>query len=280
MFGVTLAIVASLLWGTSDFVGGTVSRRLDAIDVVAGSQAIAVAGLVLVVFATGSTTAPLGYLPWGLAAGVAGMLALATFYRALAEGTMGVVAPIAATSVLIPVAVGLAQGNRPAVVQLCGIAVAVVGVAAAGGPDLRAGRSAVRPVLMALVAAAGFGVVIVCLAEGSKTSVPMTLLVMRLTSVGCLLATTAALRRRPRIAPADLPALAVVGGFDLAANAAFAVASRHGEVSLVAVLSSLYPVVTVILARQIHAERLTATQKVGVVAALCGAALIATAGGA
>jgi len=95
-------------------MGGTLSRRLPAFIVVGASQAIALLVLVPVIFVLGATGDPTGYLPWGIAAGVLGMVSLVAFYEALAVGTMGVVAPIAATGVVVPVAIGLGQGERPA----------------------------------------------------------------------------------------------------------------------------------------------------------------------
>jgi drug/metabolite transporter (DMT)-like permease len=129
-----LALFASLLWGSSDFLGGTASRRTAVLAVVGGSQVLALIGLCLVATATGSWGDPTGYVPWAIAGGVVGTGALVAFYAALAAGTMGVVAPIAALSAVIPVAVGLARGERPSVLTLTGIAVAVAGVVLASGP--------------------------------------------------------------------------------------------------------------------------------------------------
>ncbi|MFL6139851.1 MAG: EamA family transporter [Frankiaceae bacterium] len=278
---VLLALLASLLWGTSDFLGGTLSRRMASFDVVAGSQAIAL--VVLTVLALGPLDAhvTLACVLWSIAAGVVGLLALGAFYRGLAEGTMGVVAPIAATGVAVPVIVGVIGGDHLSPLQVVGIVVAVLGVVAAGGPDVRAARAGGlrhRPVLLAVVAALGFGAVLLFIAKGSESSVLVTLLVMRLSAVVCLGTVALALRRRPTIARPDLPVLAGVGMLDLAANAAYGIATRSALVSLAAVLASLYPVVTVVLARQIHAERLSRSQLIGAVAAICGGALIAFTG--
>src|SRR4051794_21393618 len=182
---VALALCASLLWGTSDFLGGTASRRLPATGVVVVSQAAALVGLLVVAAATGAFDDPIGYLGWAVAAAVVGVVALVSFYAALAGGTMGVVAPIAALGVVVPVAVGLAQGDRPSAWQGVGVAVAVVGVVLASGPELRSAEAAggSRPLFLAGVAAAGFGTVIACVAHGAQTSTTMTLLVMRATSV-------------------------------------------------------------------------------------------------
>jgi drug/metabolite transporter (DMT)-like permease len=134
------------------------------------------------------------------------------------------------------------------------------------------------PLLLACVAAVGFGLVFVALEHGARTSTVMTLVVMRSTSVLLLLGFAGLTgTHHLKVGLRDLPMLAVIGGFDLGANATFAYASRHGLLSVVSVLSSLYPAVTVILARSVHAERLRSVQIAGVLGALAGVCLIASA---
>jgi drug/metabolite transporter (DMT)-like permease len=275
-----LSLLASLLWGGADFLGGTVSRRLATYTVIGVSQAFSLAMLVPVAVLTGEFTTARGYLGWGAAAGLVGLVALGAFYTALADGTMGVVAPIAATGVALPVAVGLAGGDAPSLGQLLGLIVAVLGVLLTSGPELRsAGRSAGRPMALAAVAAVGFGTVIVLVAHGSRSSVVMTLVTMRTVTVLLLLTLAGVRVRRPTVLRADLPVLAVIGAGDVAANACYAVASRTGLLSIVAVLASLYPAVTAMLAHQLLGERLSGVQRLGVLGALGGVALIAAGGG-
>lgn len=277
-----LALLASLLWGTADFLGGTVTRRLPVAAVVGVSQLVALLGLVPVALAAGALDEPRSYVLPGLAAGVCGLVALAAFYRALAIGTMGVVAPVAALGVVVPVAAGLVGGEAPSGLQLAGIAVAVVGVVLASGPEL-SGRSGALPLLLAGVAAFGFGAVFVLIAEGTSSgtfgSVVMTLLTMRLVSVVLLtLLLVVTLRSRGAeigVRRGNLPVLVAIGAFDVGANASFAIAAQSDLISVAAVLASLYPVVTVLLARQIHAERLVGVQLVGVGLALAGVVLLA-----
>jgi drug/metabolite transporter (DMT)-like permease len=280
-----LAQLASVRWGTADFLGGTAARRLAATTVVAVSQAIALLLLLGVAAGAGSFDDPAGYLGWALGAAAVGLVALVSFYAALAEGTMGVVAPIAAVGVAVPVAVGVAQGARPGALQAVGLAVAVAGVVLASGPELQSrrqhgvdSRAARRPLLLAGVAAVGFGTVLVCVAHGARSSTVMTLLVMRVTSVALLGAAAAAGRVQLGVRRSDLPILVAIGIGDVGANAAMAVASTHGLLSVVAVLSSLYPAVTVLLARGVHDERLERVQGLGVAAALAGVVLIASGG--
>ena len=272
------ALVASALWGSADFLGGTLTRRNTALDVVLSTQAVALVVLLVWAPLSGDLQLTGAHVAWSVAAGLVGLLALGSFYRALADGTMGVVAPIAATGVVLPLAVGMLTGDRPSTLQLVGIGCAVTGVVAAGGPDFRAardGRASRRPLALAVVAALGFGAIMWFIAEGGETSLVTTLLGMRLTSVVCLVAVALAIRRGPRLAVVDLPWVVLVGVLDLGANAAYGVATQDSTLSIAAVLASLYPVVTVLLARRFHAERLSRTQTVGATAAILGSALIA-----
>ncbi|MDX6216283.1 MAG: hypothetical protein QOG99_1867 [Frankiales bacterium] len=272
---VLLALLSSLLWGAADFLGGTAARRLHALVVVGASQAIALVVLVPLVATLGDRP---DHLWAGPAAGLAGLIGLSAFYAALAEGTMGVIAPIAAAGAVVPLVVGLARGDSPSALQLVGIAVALGGVVLASGPELSGGASA-RPLVLALGSAFCFGWVAVLVAEGSKGgsgAILVTLLLMRCSSVGLLVGLW--LWRRPGLglARTDLPLLMAIGVGDVAANATFAFASRGGLLSVIAVLASLYPVVTVLLARQLHDERLRGIQVAGVVGTLGGVALLAS----
>jgi drug/metabolite transporter (DMT)-like permease len=274
-----LALLSSAMWGTSDFCGGTLTRRRPAITVAVISEVIGLAGIFVAAVVAGELTAPHGYLGWGVLGAVAGTAGIVAFYEALATGTMGVVAPIASTGVVVPVGVGLAQGDRPSALQAAGIAVAIVGVILASGPELQRGEErgkAARPLWLAGVAAIGFGVVFVALDHGARTSTLMTLVTMRSVAVILMLAIAAVTATSLRVSKADAPMLLIVGVFDVGANATFAYASRHGLLSVVSVLSSLYPAITVVLARAVHAERLARVQLFGVIGALAGVVLIAS----
>lgn len=278
-----LALSSSLLWGAADFLGGTVARRIHPLAVVAGAYPPVIAVLSGVAVLTGELRSPTGYLPWGLTGGLVGLCALGMFYGALASGTMGVVAPVAALGVVVPVGVGLATGDRLSALQGSGIAVAVAGVIAASGPDVRGPGGLLhpraRPVLLALGAGLGFGYVLVALDRGAESSAVMTLLLARVTSfvvsmiIGLLAGSWGGVTVR------DLPMVALVGAADTLANGAYALASQGGLTSITAVLGSLYPAVTVVLARLVHGERMSSGQGVGVVTILVGVALIAAGGG-
>lgn len=282
-----LALLAAALWGTADFLGGTASRRLPVSSVLGVGQLVALLGLVPLALVAGAFDEPRDYLLPGIAAGLTGVVALACFYRALALGTMGVVAPIAALGVVVPVAVALVQGERPGSPQVLGMAVAVVGVVLASGPELSGrGRGGLQPLLLAVAAGLGFGTVFALLAVGSGGeqgtigAVLMFLLTMRLTAVvvftSLLLAVLPWRGAELGIRRRDLPLVATIGIFDVAANAAYAVATQEDLASVAAVLASLYPVVTVILARRFHSERLRPVQLGGVGLALAGVLLLST----
>lgn len=273
VLGPLLALASSVLWGSADFLGGLLSRRRRAVAVVAVSQAFGLVAVLLAAVVTGAVDAPLGWVPWSVAAGVAGTTALVCFYAALASGRMGVVSPIAALGAVVPVLIGVALGERPAPVQYVGIVIALVGAAAASGPELR-GATGARPVALAALAGVGFGLALYLIARGSETSPLMTLVGMRATSVLVFAVVALAVRTAGGLRPADLPQVAAVGVMDAGANLTFGVASTLGLISVTAVLGSLYPVVTVLLARVVLHERLRPVQQAGVLAALGGVVLI------
>ncbi|BEP16230.1 EamA family transporter [Acidothermaceae bacterium B102] len=273
-----LAVLSSLMWGTADFLGGTFTRRLRPLTVVSLTVPAAVPVLLVVVLVSGEWRAPTGYLPWALASGPVGLLSVTAFYRALATGTMGVVAPLAATGVVVPLAVGLVQGGAPSPVALAGLVLATLATiaASASGPnDDSSPPPSRRPLLLAFVSGLGFGFVTVGIGEGAHSSVLMTLLVMRSTSSVVLLGVWLTLRQRPRVSVRDGGLLWLVGLMDAGANAVYGSAVRIGLFSVIVVLGSLYPAATVLLARQVHGERLQRVQVVGVVALLVAVPMIA-----
>ncbi|MGI8904204.1 MAG: EamA family transporter [Solirubrobacteraceae bacterium] len=308
MLALVLALGSSLCWGVSDFIGGVQSRRAPVLVVVLVSQTIGLTGLAILIAVRGTGPPELARLLPAAAAGVAAIAGLSAFYRALAIGTMSIVAPIAATGVLVPVLVGVAGGERPAVLQVVGILAAVLGVVLAsrerpdGSPRPGARRASLW---LALVAALGFGSFFVGLRISARADVPWALLASRGAGILALLGASA-LATRPgrraawsiaqlspgagrrgawsiaRPAPgallallAGLGPLAVVGLLDLSANGLYALATRHGLLSVVAVASSLYPLGTVLLARVLLGERVRRVQELGIAAALMGVVLIA-----
>lgn len=251
------------------------SRRLPSAAVVGVSQACSLV-LLLAVLPFVPAPAGWGWLGWSVLAGAAGSLALVCFYRALAFGTVGVVSPISALAVSIPVVAGLLAGEQPHTLQLAGIVVAFAGAVMASGPELR-GEQPVKQqaVWFALAAAVGFGVTMLAIARGSASSTMLTMVGMRSTSVIGFVVAAIVLRTVGGVAASDLPKLVLLGLGDVSANALLGVATTMDLLSVTAVLSALYPVVTVGLAAVLLHERLKPVQLVGVLLAFAGVALIA-----
>ncbi|MFE2642126.1 EamA family transporter [Streptomyces nigra] len=278
------ALATSLLWGLADFGGGVLTRRTPALTVVVVSQTIAAAVLGVIVLATGAWSEAGPRLWWAVAAGLVGPVALLCFYKALALGPMGVVSPLGTVGVAVPVGAGLLLGERPGLIQTAGIAVAVLGVVLAGGPQLRGAPVQRQAILLTLIAAFGFGTVFVLVAEASTTitGLFLALFVQRVVNVGAGgLALYVSVRRGAPALPDDgfpwrsLPTLAFVGLADVAANGTYVVAAHHGPVTVAAVLASLYPVVTALAARGVLRERLAVVQAAGAGLALVGTVLLA-----
>ena len=268
-----LALLSSAMWGTGDFLGGLRSRSRPAVAVVGGSM---LAGLVAVATAAalfGAYDDPTDWIPWSMLSGLAGATGLVAFYAALASGTMGVVSPIAALGVVVPVIAGFLGGEAPTMLQTIGLVVALAGAIATSGPEL-SGRASARSVALAAFAGLCFGVVFLAVDKGAKSSALMTLVGMRTTSIVVFGIAAIALRSVGGLDRTDLVPLTVIGLFDVTANLMFALASNRGYVSIVSVLGSLYPVMTVLLARAVLHERLRRVQLAGVAVTLLGVAFI------
>lgn len=274
-----LALLSSAMWGSADYLGGKLSRRRHVLVVLGGSQAIGLLAMLLAATLTGSWDTPRDYAGWAVLASLSGASGLLLYYRALAIGTMGVVSPIAALGVLVPLAVGLAQGEQLSALQMLGIVLALVGVVAASGPEVH-GDAGLLPALLAGGAALFLGLSMVAIARGSEVSVVMTMTVMRLNTV-CLLGVVLLVLRRAVLAGGsvvvsrtELPGFAAVGLLDVGANLTFGLASTMGLLALVSVFGSLYPLATILLARFVDDERLRPIQQLGVGLALAGVAAI------
>lgn len=276
MTGIFLALAASLSWGVADFGAGVGSRRLSVPVVIAASQAAGLVFIALVVVSFRPSLPTGAQFAWGALAGVVGVFGLIAFYRALAIGAMGIVGPLSATGVIVPLAYGLARGERPSTVQLAGVGLAVVGVIAASverHADIHGSRIGAG-VGFALLAAVGFGCSLIALSKAAAGGALWAPLSMR--SVGVPLIVTAVLVLRSPVAGLRTSwwLLVGVGICDTAANMLFGLATTRGLLSVVSVLSSLYPVVLVALARVLLHERIAMHQLAGVAVALGGVALI------
>jgi drug/metabolite transporter (DMT)-like permease len=280
---VLLALAASLCWGTADFTAGLKARTVALPTVLLLAQGVGLLLSLPLVALSGRSFPSATEALASLGAGTAVLAGLACFYRALAAGTMSVVAPVAATGVAIPVLAGLFAGNRLAAVQAIGMLAAVLGVVLCSrhpaADASAAGRRAHRDSIgLAVAAAVAFGCYFLLAHIGTRGGVAWLLLLSNSTGVAGVLAIAALTRARvPARAPAaDLRVLAFAGVVEFAATGLYGLANRHGELSVVAVAGSLYPVATVLLARVVLAERLLRVQALGVALALVGVALIAT----
>lgn len=285
---VVLALASSLVYGTSDFLGGLAARRSPVIGVVAWSQGVGLLVLLaLVPLLPGTATgADLG---WGALAGLAGGAGLTVFYRALARGTMSVVSPITAvTAAAVPLTTGLALGERPSAAALTGVTLGLVAIAlvsrstppvparaAAPGSRLRRRGGGTSGFGMALLAGIGFGAFFVLLSRTGPEAALWPLVTSRAASLGLVVVAGVATRRAVRPAAGAGWISAGAGVLDMTANALYLLAAQRGLLSLVAVLASLYPAMTVVLAAALLAERLRRIQLVGVLLAIVAVALIA-----
>jgi uncharacterized membrane protein len=274
---VALALGSGLLWGCVDFWGGALSRRAPVLAVSAVSQGIGFVGLIVAFGFVGHVNGV--SFRFGLLAGIGGATGLALFYWALSIGTMSIVAPIAACSALVPFSLALARGERPSALALGGAALALCGIVAASLEERRAeAADRGRAIVVAVGSAVGIGVFAYFLGRGGEAgSAFSTLLGARVVSLSLLAAAVAAARVPVRLPPATLAATALIGVGDLGANALFALAAHRGLLSIVSVLGSVYPIATVLLAHVVLGERITWTQRLGVLVAFAGIAAVSAA---
>ena len=271
-----LALLGASFWGVGDFFGGLASRRAHVLTVLALSQATGLLGAATWVLVAGGERPALADLWPAAVAGAAGAIGLGALYRGMAIGAMGIVAPISAASPMVPLAVDVGREVMPSVLQWLGISVALTGIVLlARQPRGSTSSGLAAGVALALIAALGFGLFIVGLDTASDNSVASTITVVRATST--LLALVAAVVVSAPIRPRAqlLPMIVAVGAFDTLANVLVAFAATLGPAGIVAVLSALYPVTTVLLARIVLAERLDRERRIGGVLALGGAAAVA-----
>jgi drug/metabolite transporter (DMT)-like permease len=270
-----LALGASVLWGVGDFLGGVTSRRLATLAVLATSQAAGLLGILVVATLAGGGFLGGIAIAAAVAAGLAGALGLACLYRGMAIGAIGVIAPISGSAAVLPVTIGLARGERPGAFQLVGVALALVGVVLISREPGATGRLAAG-VPLAFVAAIGFGSYFVFMDRASADD-PYWAVVVARAAAATIAIGVAAARSSLRVPTRDVPVLVAIGLFDVGANLALALALNEGFVSIVSVLASLYPVVTILLAVAMLRERPARSQAFGGAVALAGVGLISAA---
>ncbi len=272
---VLLALASATAWGIADFSGGLVSRFVPAVPVTVISQA---AGFVALLVAVGVADDGIDHRSFGIGilAGLGGGAGLAAFYKALSLGTMSIVSPVTACGAVVPFSISIATGERPGTVAVVGAALAIGGAALASAEERRSEvPDRARAITLAIVAAIALGLFTYFLGLGSREgSALSTLAGARVGSLALLLVLALGRRESLRISRKWLLPIVAVGLCDVGANALFAVASRHGLLSLVSVLGSLYPVATLFLAFALLGERLSRVQLAGVATALVGVAAL------
>jgi drug/metabolite transporter (DMT)-like permease len=274
---IILAGLSALMYGTGDFCGGLASRRQSTVVVLFFSQLVGLVGALAAALALGQPLARPADLFWGIAAGVTGTAGLAALYRALATTLVAVASPVAAvTGAVIPVLLGLAAGERPRTLAWAGIGLAVPAIALlAAGPAGKAGREVVRKAaLMGAAAGIGFGLFFFCISRTSPASGLWPLAAARVSTITLVAVFAAAARRSLRPLRDGMPTVLLSGALDMGANIAFLLAARMGLLTITAVITSLYPGPTVILAMIVFRERLTVPRALGLVLALAGVAFI------
>lgn len=270
-----LALISSTLWGSADFFGGRLSKRFPAIVVLAVTQIIGLVFGVVLVFGLGETSkiSDTGYLIPGILAGLLGYVGLACLYAGLSTGRMGVVSPISSLSAVVPLTIALVGGEVLKPLQALGVAIALAGAFCASGPEISQGLS-LKPIVLAVGAAVGFGSALSFMAVGSKTSALLTMVTMRAATFFVSAAILIKRRTFGGFSKKEAPTLLFMGVADFLANFLLGVSTHYGLVSLVMVLGSLYPIATALLAYRFLQERLHRVQYVGIVLAVAGVALI------
>jgi drug/metabolite transporter (DMT)-like permease len=272
MIALSLALTASLGWGLADFLGGLKSRRLPAITVLIFSNLFGLGVIGAIVWLREAAPPPPAAVLWATSAGVAAIAAMFLLYQGLARGKMAIVAPISATGAVLPIAAGLSFGESLTALQSLGIASALAGsILAARGAKGGGGEAGVA---FAAGAALATGIFFVLMDRASEADPYWASLLMRASFGAGLLPLLFATRSTLGTVGPHLPGLIALGAVDCLASVAFAVATSIGLLSIVAVFSSLYPVVTVILSMVILHERPERIQMTGVALALAGVGLV------
>ena len=273
--GIFFGLASAVSWGAGDFSGGLASRRCSVYSVVLIAQLVGLALLAGLALVLAEPFPSYTDLLWGAMAGVAGTVGVVALYHGLATGRMGLVAPLAAVvTAVVPLLYSFFLEGMPAVPQLAGFGLALAAVWLVSRSD---GTGAIhrRELGLPLLAGLGFGIFLIVIDHTSESALLWPLVAARVASTGLLLVIVLLLQRRALPAAGQLPLIALAGLFDTGGNAFYALAAQAGRLDVAAMLSSLYPAMTVLLARLVLRERLARLQALGVVAALAAVVLIA-----
>ena len=272
-----LALLSSAMWGTSDYFAGRLSKKHHPFAVLGFSQVIGLFVGILIVVISGSWQGKVlgldGFLIPGALAGMFGYIGLACLYEGLSTGRMGVVSPISSLSTVIPLAYALITGDVLSTITLVGVVIALIGVFCASGPELSQGLP-IKPLLLALGAAAGFGLALTFLAIGSQSSALLTMVSMRAATFFVTMSLAIKFKTTGNFNKKDMPVLFFIGAADFLANLLLGIACTKGLVSVAMVFGSLYPIATAVLAFKFLNERLHKVQYIGIVLAVTGVSII------
>jgi len=270
---VALGLLSAVVWGAGDFSGGLASKRTDVYSVLIPSQIMGLALMFLAALGLHETVPPVEHLIAGAVAGLVGAIGLVALYRALSLGRMGIAAPISAVvAAVLPVVVSVFVLGLPSLVHTVGFGIALISVWLVSRTDHA--RITLRDLGLPFVAGAGFGLFFVIISRANSVSVLFPLVAARCASIIMFLVFTTA-RRLPRFPPMQhLPLILLAGILDAGGNIFFVAAARVGRLDIAAVLSSLYPAATILLARFILHEKFSRPQIVGIILALAAIVLI------
>ena len=268
-----LSLLAAASWGGGDFSGGVASKRASVFRVVAGAHFVGLLSMLLMAWLSGEPIPPPADLLWGVFAGVSGAFGIAALYKALAVGRMGVIAPVASVVTgIFPVLFSIRTEGLPDRIQMLGFTLALVSIWLVARPNDFVDSQ--RGLGLAVFAGLMFGLFLVGGKQSGHHGVFWPLVAARSVSTALMLVIVAFAPRDPQpLRPALWP-MVVSGLLDSAGNALFIAATRHGRLDVSAILSSLYPASTVILARVLLKEKISPVQGAGIVGALAAVALI------
>ena len=268
-----LSLLAAASWGGGDFAGGLATKRASVFRVVAVAHACGLVATLAMAILSGEPFPPPATLAWGAFAGFVGVFGIAALYRALAIGRMGVVAPVAAVVTgFLPVVVGIRTEGLPDRLQLCGFALALLSIWLVARPSEHIDSH--RGVGLAALAGIAFGLFLIAGKQAGHGGVFWPLVSARVVSTSLMVVLVAVMPRDPQPLRPVLWPMILSGLLDSAGNALFIAATRHGRLDVAAVLSSLYPASTVVLARVLLKERIARLQAVGIACAIVSVALV------
>ena len=287
MLTVVLGFATSLVYGFADFFGAIASRKIKAVTVIFVAGVSGLSFLLALSIFMGADFSQEAIF-WGVLAGVASAAAMSALYASLAIGPISILSPLSAVvSAVVPMLVGFAQGDRFSIWGLLALAAILVAIFLVGfvpGNDVR--LPSAKGLILGTAAGVGIGIVLICLDQAPADSGLASVILLRAVAATLLGAFTLIMFLRSRQAasqvskPPRVPlklwlAVFLAGLFDSSANVFFLLASRIGSLSVVSVLTALYPLGTIILARIFLKEKIAKTQMIGILIALGASAILA-----